>query len=101
MGNSKNIPSIVGEISLKKIKRIDSALEGDWNSTLVTIWTPDKGMINLSKVIRVHPEFKPSLELYFEDAWIGFHCYKRTNGEYVFDEKLAKKIIHYVETNLV
>jgi len=94
----KDIPSILGEIALKKIQRIDAALEGDWNATLVTVWTRDKGLIDFSDVIWVHPRFKPSLEMYFEGAWLGLHCFNRIKGENVFDEKFARQIISYVES---
>jgi hypothetical protein len=33
------LPKLLEEISLTNLHRIDVALEGDWNSTVVTVWT--------------------------------------------------------------
>jgi len=53
-----------------------------------------------SKVSRSHHTFKPSLELYFENAWLGIHCFNRINGSNVFDEEFINQVIDYIETNL-
>lgn len=57
MNDYKYIPSILREISLGEIKRVDAALEGDWNRTMVTIWNRDKGSLGFSKVTRTHSRF--------------------------------------------
>ena len=98
MNGQKDIPLIVREISLDEIQRVVFGLEGDWNPTMVTVWTRDKGTLGFSKVTRTHSTFKPSLELYFADAWLGIHCFNRINGENVFDEKFAVQLLEYVET---
>ena len=95
---NKSFPSIISEISLKEIQKVVVGLEGNWNPTVVTIWTRDKGTLGFSKVIRTHANFKPSIELYFEKTWLGIHCYNRINGENIFDEEFAASIIDYIET---
>ena len=98
MNDHKDIPSIVREISLDGIQRVVAALEGYWNPTMVTVWTRDKGALGFSTVTLTHSTFKPSLELYFENAWLGIHCFNRINGENVFDEEFAVKLLEYVQT---
>ena len=56
-----DIPLIIREISFDGILRVDAALEGDWNPTMVTVWTRDKGALGFSTVTRTHSTFKPSL----------------------------------------
>ncbi|MDE1873594.1 MAG: hypothetical protein KGI04_00535 [Candidatus Micrarchaeota archaeon] len=87
-------------IPLKGIRRIDAALEGNWNSTVTPIWDRKSGTSGFSKVIKWHKKYKPSIELYFDDYWIGLHCYKKKEGKNVFDEKLALKVIDYVNRQL-
>ena len=98
MNINKSFPSIISEISLKEIQKVVVGLEGNWNPTVVTIWTRDKGSLGFSRVIRTHPSFKPSMELYFENTWIGIHCYNRSNGKNIFDEEFAARILDYIET---
>ncbi len=81
---------------MKDIKRIDAALEGNWSKTITTIWNKRGGFIGFSKVKKQHVKYKPSIEFDFDGYWIGIHCYKRKNGKNVFDEKLAIKIIDYI-----
>ncbi len=96
MNEFKNIPSIIREISYDGIQRVVAGLEGDWNPTMVTIWTRNKGTLGFSHVTRAHSTFKPSLELYFKRSWVGIHCYKRINGYNVFDEENAAEILKYI-----
>ncbi len=100
MENLNNIPGILQHIPLSGILRIDVGLEGNWSSTVVTVWFRDSGNIDFSKVIRSHPSHKPSLELYFQGAWLGIHCYSCKKGKNVFNEHFARKVIDYVEENL-
>ncbi len=97
MRGHKEMPLIVREISLDGIRRVDVALEGDWSPTVITVWTRDRGRSDFSAVVRSHKTFKPSLELYFEGAWVGIHCFNRVDGENVFDEELATKVLEFVE----
>ena len=100
MDRPKDIPMIVREVSINGIQRVVAALEGDWNPTMVTVWMRDRGMLGFTDVIRTHPILKPSLELYFEDSWLGIHCFNRSDGVNVFDEEYAVFIINYIETNI-
>ena len=93
----KEIPLIVREISLVKIQKIVVALEGNWNPTTVTVWSREKGMLGFSNVTRTHSIHRPSLELYFTDAWLGINCFYKIEGKNVFDEEFALKVIEYVE----
>lgn len=100
MSNERDLPKILKEIPLDNLFRIDVALEGDWSQTVVTIWTREKGLLGFSRITRSHSIFKPSLELYFENSWVGIHCFKRIENQNVFDEPLALKIIDYIENRL-
>jgi len=64
------------------------------------VWSRDAGLIGFESVAAPHPTFKPSLELYFEDTWVGIHCYRRVGDENVLDEELARDVIRYVEQTL-
>jgi len=100
MENSNDIPNLLKSVPLDGILRIDVALEGDWSPTVVTVWSRESGYMGFSKVIKSHPTYKPSLELYFQSVWLGVHCFTRTNGVNVFDKDFASQIIDYVESNL-
>jgi hypothetical protein len=97
MRASHGLPEILTEISLERLIRIDAGLEGDWSPTVVTVWSSDDGLVGFEAVADRHPVFKPSLELYFDGAWIGVHCFRRVGDENVFDEELARDVIGYVE----
>jgi hypothetical protein len=92
---------MIREISLDGIQKVVAALEGDWNPTMVTVWTRDRGALGFSAVTRTHPTFKPGLELYFEDTWLGIHCFNRSNGKNVFDEEFAVELLEYIETKRI
>ncbi len=48
MTDSKEIPSIVRQVSLDTVERIDMALEGDWSPTVHTIWTREHGTLGFA-----------------------------------------------------
>ena len=96
--HDKEVPSILREISLDGLTRIDIALEGDWSSTVVTVWTRTGGLAGFSEVVLTHSTFKPSLELYFDNTWFGIHCFRRKEDLNEFDEGLARRIVDYVES---
>jgi hypothetical protein len=100
MTNSKEIPDILSRIPLDGIVRIDAGLEGDWSPSVATVWSRESGFVGFSNVIRSHPSHNPSLELYFDGAWLGIHCHTRINGKNVFDETFARRIIEFVEKSL-
>jgi len=99
MNPKSDLPKILMDISYHDVKRIDVGLEGNWNPTVVTVWSKEKGFLGFFSVPRSHAEFKPSIELYFSDTWVGIHCYKKCDKSYVFDEKLALRIIEFVSKN--
>jgi hypothetical protein len=47
-----------------------------------------------------HAHHKPSVELYFEGAWVGLHCFWTRDGENFFDEEAARVLIRYVEAGI-
>ena len=100
MTNTEDIPDLLRHIPLGGILRIDAGLEGDWSPSVATVWSRGAGRQDFSNAIRSHPSHKPSLELYFQGAWLGIHCYNRIDGQNVFDEAFAARIIEYVEERL-
>ena len=91
---------VIRKIDIERIKRVDVALEGNWNRTVTTVWDRKVGFKDFSKVKKSHARYKPSIELYFHDYWIGVHCYRRKKGKNVFDDRLALKIISYIDFRL-
>jgi len=91
------LPKVVYEIGLENIKRIDLGLEGSWSDSVVVIWSRESGFTGFESVTATHPNFKHSLELYFDGYWVGIHCFKREQDRNVFDEQFAKKIIDFVQ----
>ncbi len=87
-------------IHLEDILRIDVALEGDWNRTVVTVWNRGEEEPDFSRVAREHEEFRPSVELYFPGRWLGLHCYRREDGRNRFDEERARKWVMEVVDRL-
>lgn len=100
MNQKSNIPKIVKEISLHDIDRIDVSLEGDWSPNVVTVWSRKKGFFGFSGITCSHPTFKPSLELYFKNSWLGIHCFRKAGDQNVFDEEFALDIVKYIEKRL-
>jgi hypothetical protein len=94
------IPGILEGLRLDGLVRIDAALEGDWNPTVRTVWTRDAGRRTPDEPLPSHPSFKPSLELYFDDHWVGIHCYRCIDGRNVFDGELAQAVIGFIEAKL-
>lgn len=91
------IEEIIMQLPLTKLKRIDSALEGNWSQTVTTIWTREDGFIGFSKVTKSHSTLRPSLELYFEGWWVGVPCCQLRENMNLFDERLALEIIRRIE----
>ena len=94
------VPGILAGLPLDGLVRIDAALEGDWNGTVTTVWTREKGRLGFHSVAGPHPDYKPSLELYFTGAWVGIHCFVVSNGQNMFDEPFARGIVDYIEYQL-
>lgn len=85
---------------LDDIARIDIGLEGDWSNTVQVVWTRNDGALSLEEPLLEHGSFKPSLELYFDNGWIGLHCFRRVGDKNVPDVALLKRVIGTVETAL-
>ncbi len=100
MINNDKIPQVVKLLNLSNIKRIDYSMEGDWNANIVVIWERKKGVLDYSGITRSHYIHKPTIELYFENHWVGLHCYKNVEGNNLFDEDYALLIIKYIETQI-
>ncbi|GEM_PF-1934338 len=96
MNENRHLPDILTRLAFHDILHIDVALEGDWNPTVITVWSREKGFVGFTHIVRSHPRLIPSLELYFPDYWIGIHCFQHIDGVNVFDEDLAMRIIEYV-----
>ena len=95
------LPDALANIPLRGLRRIDLALEGAWSETVAPLWTPEGGFAGFSRAPAPHPDRKPALELYFDEWWIGIHCWQRTDGRYVLDEERARAIVAWVEEALV
>ena len=91
---------LLSACQLDDLLRIDVGLEGDWSTTVRTMWTRADGLLKPAGVVREHAFFKPSLELYFSNGWIGLHCFRRLGSSYVLDEEFLKRVIDRVETAL-
>jgi hypothetical protein len=95
-----SVPRILDSLPLDGLLRIDAALEGDWSSTVRTVWFADTRCRSLEDHLPTHPAFKPSLELYFDGWWVGSHCYRREGGLNVFDKEAAHAIVDFIENRL-
>jgi hypothetical protein len=91
---------LLRDLPLEGLLRIDAALEGDWSPTVVTVWTPGEEEPDLSRVPSPHPAHRHSLELYFDGAWVGIHCFKRIGEENVFDGEMARALVREVRVRL-
>ncbi len=85
---------------LEALQRIDVGLEGDWSPTVRVVWTREAGSQQPERLVREHAAFKPSIELYFADGWIGLHCFRRAGGRNVLDEELLQTVIEQVEKTI-
>jgi len=85
---------------LDDLKRIDLGLEGDWSATVQVAWTRADGTLNLDEHRLEHEAFKPSLELYFDNGWIGLHCFRTIGSTNVLDVALLKRVVDTVEAAL-
>lgn len=83
-------------IPLEGLLRVDASLEGAWAENVMTIWTPDSGVVDLKRVPLLHNTYKPSLEFVFATWWVGVHCYRRVDGVNRFDSDRARSHLHVV-----
>ena len=64
------------------------------------VWTRESGALGFDAVVTSHPTCRPSLELYFDGAWVGLYCFRVTADGNVFDADLAAQIVRWVEYQL-
>ena len=95
-----DIIPLLSACQLGDLKRIDVGLEGDWSPTVEVFWTREAGVLNRSDIVLQHVSYKPSLEVYFENGWIGLHCFRRAAGRNVLDRALLQRIVDAVEAAL-
>ena len=96
----KTFHEVVASVPVAKITRIDVGLEGDWSGSVVPVWTRESGALGFDAVVASHPTHRPSLELYFDCAWVGMHCFRATAAGNVFDADLAAQVVRWVELQL-
>jgi len=90
---------ILRVIPLDKVVRIDVGLEGNWSESVVPVWRRGEGLLGFEQVARSHPDHKPSMELYFDGAWVGVPCFVHQGGANVFDSDLAAQLVQRVESS--
>ena len=96
-----DLSALLPHLPLHTLTRIDCALEGDWSRTVAPIWTPGDGFLGFPESSICHPDFRPSLELYFPQGWIGVRCCTRDGEVWSLDESLAHQVIGQVEAALL
>ncbi len=96
---SSAITEVLNAFDLNDLIRLDVGLEGDWSPTVVTVWGSGT-IVAVKNCLPAHPEFKPSLELYFDGLWVGLYCYKRIDGLNHFDEDLAMSVMAFIEAEV-
>ncbi len=97
MENNIKIPEIIKIIDLSDIIRIDYALEGDWDNTVQVIWRKGDEKMNLDTIIKMHKKYEPTIEVFFEEYFIGIMCYKKTKEYFEFDKKKAQAIFQHIK----
>ena len=91
---------LLSACELDDLTRIDVGLEGDWSRTVQVAWTREGRSQVLDTQRLEHASFRPSLELYFKDGWLGLHCFRRCNRKNVLDEEALARVINLVEAAL-
>ena len=94
------LSALLPHLPLHTLTRIDCALEGDWRRTVAPIWTPAEGFLGFPDSAISHSHFRPSLELYFHESWLGVRCCTRDGEVWRLDEALAHEVIGQVEAAL-
>jgi len=91
------LPDVLKEINLFGIIRVDYSMEGNWNDNLKVLWTREDGFLGFDGITIAHETFKPCLELYFDDYFLGIKCFKRIGNQNVVDKEMIDLIIKYIE----
>ena len=95
---SDSLPDWLTVFPVDRVVRIDVGLEGNWSETVRQVWSRSAGFTGFEEVARSHPEYRPAVELYLADGWIGVHCSRVIDGQNVLDEAKARLLVEYVET---
>jgi hypothetical protein len=93
-----SLPQWLRAVPVDRVVRIDAGLEGQWSETVTAVWTPKADVVDLSDVVHSHPKYRPALELYLDDCWIGVPCSVFQGGEHRLDEEKARRLIEYVSS---
>jgi len=92
------IPRWLSGVPIDRVIRIDVGLEGSWSETVRQVWSPSTGFTGFEQAPRCHSEYRPALELYLADGWIGIPCYRVSDGQNVLDEAKARRLVELVES---
>ncbi len=92
------LPCWLRFVPVERVIRIDVGLEGKWSETVGPVWSQTGGFLGFAQVPRSHSEYRPALELYLDEGWIGLPCFKIHGGRNVLDEVRARKVVDYVES---
>ncbi len=57
------------------------------------MWSPATGFTGFDQVVRDHPKYRPAVELYLADGWIGIPCFRVSDGQNVLDEAKARRLV--------
>lgn len=98
-GTLESIPRWLQSAPIGRVIRIDVGLEGNWSETVRPVWSQSTGYTGFAQVARSHSEYRPALELYLTDGWIGLPCSVVRNGQNVLDEEKARRLIEYVQAS--
>ena len=95
---SESIPRWLSGAPVDQVIRIDVGLEGNWSETVRQVWSRSTGFTGFEQAPRCHSEYRPALELYLADGWIGIPCSRVSDGQNVLDEAKARRLVEYVES---
>ena len=86
--------SLLEQLDLAVVTRIEAGLEGSWTASAAIVWTPEEGA---RYVDLRHPELRPVVEVCLPDGWVGMHCFLREDGMNVLDAARVAELVRRVE----
>ena len=92
----EQLRQVLDGLDWSKLRRIDCAFEGDWNASVCTVWSSDNEVVDLPDATWATDRFNPSLELIFDDTWLGIRCTRAVDGLNVLDVERATAIVDHV-----